>query len=54
MEKLIIPCPMQHYDIIGTFSKLKKIDWKQSLKVLRSKGLKGSLQGPRKARDLVD
>ena len=32
MENWIIPCNPNFYDVIGAFTKLKKIDWKQSMK----------------------
>lgn len=124
METWIIPCNPKFYDIVGAFSKLKKIDWRQTVKnveigdevyvyvgkpvsairyrctvnkvdlpeleiddlefnmdskalgtypkymelelletfdenrysieVLRSRGLKGNIQGPRRAGDLLD
>ena len=30
MERWIIPCNVQYYDIEGAFKKLKRLDWKQS------------------------
>lgn len=32
MENWIIPCNPRFYDVIGAFTKLKRIDWKQSVK----------------------
>ncbi|MDY4433669.1 MAG: hypothetical protein SPF08_00735 [Candidatus Flemingibacterium sp.] len=32
MENWIIPCNPIFYDVIGAFTKLKRIDWKQSMK----------------------
>ena len=32
MTTWIIPCNIANYDVIGAFSKLKKINWKQSVK----------------------
>lgn len=32
MENWIIPCNPNFYDVIGAFTKLKRIDWKQSMK----------------------
>ena len=33
MTTWIIPCNIKYYDIFGAFSKLKKLDWRQSTKV---------------------
>lgn len=35
MEKWIIPCNVNYYDVKGAFSKLKCLDWKQSNKSIR-------------------
>ena len=32
MANWIIPCNLRYYDVVGAFSKLKKLDWKQSAK----------------------
>ena len=32
MGTWIIPCNLKYYDVDGAFSKLPRIDWKQSLK----------------------
>ena len=32
MTSWVIPCNLTNYDVIGAFSKLKKINWKQSVK----------------------
>lgn len=32
MTEWIIPCNIKYYDVVGAFKKLKRIDWKQSVK----------------------